>query len=269
MLLSTLLWVSAFQKVPSTCPGYRPSPTGSGWVTDDDYPLNANRMGLEGVAGYRLGVDEKGCTVKCEITLSTAFEELDLETCAVLRKRARFTPARAADGTDIPATFDGKLTWKLPEQPFRKAKPWTARATARFAANGTLLGCRSSGSGEAVAVAQFCRYAFLLDPGHVAKLRGAVAGPYSILFRGGARFDGSAPALEQDKGLLITKATIRFVIAPDGLVSSCPQPAEVVGLTDVCARFADRYRDLPLRKAGEPVGLSGGIALEYRFGRSD
>ena len=51
----------------------------------------------------------------CTITSSTGHPDLDEATCRLLPRRARFTPAKGSDGNEMPDTYTGRITWRLPE----------------------------------------------------------------------------------------------------------------------------------------------------------
>ena len=81
------------------------------WMTNDDYPAAAMREQREGTAGFRLTIDPSGSVVDCEITDSTGHPDLDAETCAVLRRRARFSNAPAESG---PRYYENRTRWQIP-----------------------------------------------------------------------------------------------------------------------------------------------------------
>jgi protein TonB len=50
----------------------------------------------------------------CEIIRSSGHKSLDDATCSILQRRARFTPARAADGQPIASTVvSPPIVWRL------------------------------------------------------------------------------------------------------------------------------------------------------------
>jgi periplasmic protein TonB len=88
-----------------------------GLFSDADYPASAQSAGAEGTAQASLTVGTDGRVVSCNITRSTGNGALDAATCNVLRRRARFTPARDSSGnavTDTVAT--PPITWRLVDQ---------------------------------------------------------------------------------------------------------------------------------------------------------
>src|SRR4051794_14672821 len=64
----------------------------------DDYPAAAQSAGAEGTARASLTIGADGRVVGCNITQSTGNGSLDAATCNILRRRAKFTPARDSNG---------------------------------------------------------------------------------------------------------------------------------------------------------------------------
>src|SRR4051794_40828901 len=62
----------------------------------DDYPAAGN--GVRGKVGVDLSVEEQGRVIGCRITQSSGSASLDVATCNILRRRARFTPAMDSNG---------------------------------------------------------------------------------------------------------------------------------------------------------------------------
>jgi protein TonB len=80
----------------------------------DDYPASAQAAGAEGTAQATLTIGADGRVVGCNLTRSTGNSALDSATCNILRRRAKFTPARDSNGN---ATTDTVTTppivWRL------------------------------------------------------------------------------------------------------------------------------------------------------------
>jgi protein TonB len=80
----------------------------------DDYPASAQAAGAEGTAQAQLTIGTDGRVVSCNLTRSTGNSALDSATCNILRRRAKFTPARDSNGN---ATTDTVTTppivWRL------------------------------------------------------------------------------------------------------------------------------------------------------------
>jgi protein TonB len=88
-----------------------------GLFSDSDYPASAQSAGAEGTAQASLTVGTDGRVVSCNITRSTGNSALDSATCNVLRRRARFTPARDSNGNAVTDTVPTPpITWRLVDQ---------------------------------------------------------------------------------------------------------------------------------------------------------
>lgn len=83
-------------------------------VRDEDYPAPALANREQGTARFTLNVLANGRVGRCVIDRSTGSSALDHATCAILVRRARFTPARDSNGYPAADTFSGSLTWRLP-----------------------------------------------------------------------------------------------------------------------------------------------------------
>lgn len=85
-----------------------------GLFTASDYPAISNRRGDGGRVRVVLLIDEAGKVADCMVTNSSGVPALDVQTCIVLRDRARFRPAHGADGRPMRSyTFPPPIIWKL------------------------------------------------------------------------------------------------------------------------------------------------------------
>lgn len=93
------------------------SPRGNpgGWISTDDYRTSWINRGFEGVAGFTLSLDVSGRVTDCAITRSTGHTVLDTATCDLLKKRARFEPARGTSGEPVAGRFSSTVRWTIPE----------------------------------------------------------------------------------------------------------------------------------------------------------
>lgn len=98
---------------PHTSPA-RPRANLTSYFSDADYPASALRLKEEGVVRVKLEVGPNGRIVNCATSSSSGSTSLDVATCRILRARARFTPARDANGNPISATVAQSIPWKLP-----------------------------------------------------------------------------------------------------------------------------------------------------------
>nr|WP_247650741.1 energy transducer TonB [Sphingomonas sp. S2M10] len=91
---------------------YPRNPPGS-WVTNDDYPLEAQRAGEQGSVAFTLFIDEQGTPRRCQVTASSGSARLDQTACGLLIERARFVPALDADGRPVAAIYRNRFRWVL------------------------------------------------------------------------------------------------------------------------------------------------------------
>jgi protein TonB len=93
------------------------------YFSEDDYPVRALRERHEGTVAFRLDVDPAGRVATCTVTGSSGSQALDAETCRALRARARFFPARMADGSAAPDSVSGNFRWRMREEEGRSGVP--------------------------------------------------------------------------------------------------------------------------------------------------
>jgi hypothetical protein len=93
-----------------------PTPRGDAgtWVTNDDYPPAALRAEQQGIVSFVLLLDAAGVPLDCAPTSSSGSSLLDGFTCDLLMTRARFNPARNAQGILVPSTWRSRMRWELP-----------------------------------------------------------------------------------------------------------------------------------------------------------
>jgi periplasmic protein TonB len=81
---------------------------------DSDFPAAARARHLDGRVSYEVSVDAAGMPVGCRITQTSGYGFFDIQTCRVLLTRARFRPARDAQGRAVPGTYQDRVWWHLP-----------------------------------------------------------------------------------------------------------------------------------------------------------
>lgn len=86
------------------------------WATINDYPSLALRMQLEGRTGALLTVSPAGLVTACSLVQSSGVQMLDEITCAVLSRRARFSPALNADGKPMEGSHHRGVQWRVPKE---------------------------------------------------------------------------------------------------------------------------------------------------------
>jgi protein TonB len=81
---------------------------------ENDYPPSARDSGAQGTAVARLEIGTDGRVSSCSIVKSSGNSALDSATCNIIRRRARFTPARDSNGNPTTDTYTSPpITWQL------------------------------------------------------------------------------------------------------------------------------------------------------------
>ncbi len=81
----------------------------------DDYPASALAAGAGGTAQAELTIGTDGRVVGCSLVRSTGNGALDAATCNILRRRAKFSPARDSNGNATTDTIrTPMITWVVP-----------------------------------------------------------------------------------------------------------------------------------------------------------
>jgi TonB family protein len=71
----------------------------------DDYPPEARANGWQGTVVVEVNIGADGLPRACHVVRSSGHEVLDVKTCEIMITRARFTPARDANGRAVEDTF--------------------------------------------------------------------------------------------------------------------------------------------------------------------
>jgi protein TonB len=80
----------------------------------DDYPASAQAAGAEGTAQAQLTIGADGRVQSCNLIRSTGNGARDSATCNILRRRAKFTPARDSNGNATSDTITTPpIVWRL------------------------------------------------------------------------------------------------------------------------------------------------------------
>jgi protein TonB len=83
----------------------------------DDYPPSALAAGAGGTAMAELTIGADGRVTGCNLIKSTGNSALDSATCNILRRRAKFTPARDSNGNATGDTIrTPPITWVVPPE---------------------------------------------------------------------------------------------------------------------------------------------------------
>jgi periplasmic protein TonB len=83
--------------------------------SSDDYPAEALDRGEQGTVNVRVDVNSAGRVDACMVVRSSGRPTLDHATCRIIADRARFQPARDADGTAIKASVTQTIVWRIAE----------------------------------------------------------------------------------------------------------------------------------------------------------
>jgi hypothetical protein len=67
--------------------------------------------------GFELDVAANGRATACRITAGSGSAVVDRTTCDAARRRARFTPARDADGNPVASRYGARLSWSVVPTP--------------------------------------------------------------------------------------------------------------------------------------------------------
>ena len=78
-----------------------------------DYPPGAVRQKQQGRVWLELTIDERGRVSECDVQKSSGHALLDRTTCALYRRRARYSPARDAAGKAITAKDQRSVDWRI------------------------------------------------------------------------------------------------------------------------------------------------------------
>ena len=80
----------------------------------DDYPPSAVSAGAEGTAQASITIGADGRVQSCNIIRSSGNSALDSATCSVIRRRAKFIPAKDSNGQPTAETITTPpITWRL------------------------------------------------------------------------------------------------------------------------------------------------------------
>jgi hypothetical protein len=96
--------------------GVPPVPTGSpgNWLRPSDYPTRMLRERRNEQVDFRLMVDTTGKPTECAVLTMEARSEFIDATCETLMRRARFAPARDAEGQAVPGVYVNSVRWFIP-----------------------------------------------------------------------------------------------------------------------------------------------------------
>ncbi|QNM82991.1 energy transducer TonB [Sphingomonas sabuli] len=120
-----------------------------GLFTPDDYPAIALENEEGGRVRVRLVIAPSGFVESCKVIESSGSTSLDEQTCAVIRARAQFSPAKDAKGRPIKDTYLQTITWRVGEDlvPPAPRNAWTTRTTLSLTGEGKMVDCDVAATG--------------------------------------------------------------------------------------------------------------------------
>jgi TonB family protein len=133
-----------------------------GWVTNADYPLAAQRDGIEGTTTFRLDVTAQGTVSNCTVLISSGSDLLDETTCRLTSQRARFAPGRDRRGRAIAGTYQNRVRWQVQKpsgNAFLPPKPFNAILRLEVDPTGKTIGCTYTGPMPIDAAERVCESA--------------------------------------------------------------------------------------------------------------
>lgn len=93
----------------------RPGNNPGNWVTQNDYRSSWINRGLTGKVSFKVSVGTNGRVTDCTVTRSSGHSQLDDATCANITRRARFEPARNAQGDTVAGSYASTVEWRIPD----------------------------------------------------------------------------------------------------------------------------------------------------------
>lgn len=79
----------------------------------EDYPSMAVRWLFEGRTGVELLIDEKGGVADCSVTETSGNAIIDAQSCAIIKERAKFSPAIDLQGKPTRSSYSQRINWVL------------------------------------------------------------------------------------------------------------------------------------------------------------
>jgi protein TonB len=122
------------------------------WVTTRDYPSSELTRRVAGTTAFRLAVDSEGAVADCTVTASSGSPVLDATACALIKVRARFTPATDFNGKNIGGFYANRVRWVMPPiqyQPMPVGK-WDVTTTVHVGETGLIESCDFASVGNEI-----------------------------------------------------------------------------------------------------------------------
>jgi len=114
--LAMLLALAAQLSSPTVTNAHDPNV--AGWITRDDQPDYLFHQARANPTVYtRTTVRPDGTIQNCVVERSSGDRDLDAYTCQLIRKRAKFLPARWLDGSAVYGVLRTTVRWSISEDP--------------------------------------------------------------------------------------------------------------------------------------------------------
>jgi protein TonB len=81
-------------------------------LSESDKLSVVDRVGAQGTVGVKVTVDSAGRVSDCSVAHSSGFKTLDAETCKVVQRKARFSPAKDEQGHPVAGVLYGDISWE-------------------------------------------------------------------------------------------------------------------------------------------------------------
>lgn len=82
-------------------------------ITPDDYPVKALQRHEYGISSIVMRVSADGKVTTCDVTESSSSAALDLATCTLYKRRAKFDPAKNDVGVPVAGEYRLATNWGL------------------------------------------------------------------------------------------------------------------------------------------------------------
>ena len=81
----------------------------------DDYPPRALAAEEQGTVRVRLTIGTDGRVTDCQVTSSSGSQALDTATCSIIRRRAKYSPAKDETGQATTGSDSASIRWVVPK----------------------------------------------------------------------------------------------------------------------------------------------------------
>lgn len=85
------------------------------YLKDEDYPAEALGRDFSGTTGFAMLIDEAGRVADCMVVETSGHAILDMQSCAIMKVRARFQPARDGSGKPTRDRVRSNIRWVIPK----------------------------------------------------------------------------------------------------------------------------------------------------------